>query len=167
MITGRKREQVILNKLLNSKRAEFLAIYGRRRVGKTFLIHEFFKNKGIYLEITGRNKASKSEQLMNFYKEFSSLFPEESPAKPPKGWSKAFELVLSIVRKTNPDTKFIFFLDELPWLSSPKSGFLAALDYFWNRHLSRFPNALLVVCGSSAHWMIKKVINDKGGLHEG
>ena len=109
MITGREREQAILNKLLHSKRAEFLAIYGRRRVGKTFLIHEFFKDKGIYLEITGSNKASKSEQLMNFHKEFAALFPEEAPTKAPKNWSDAFDLVLSIVRKINPHTKFIFF----------------------------------------------------------
>ncbi len=165
VIRQREKEQAILNRFFRSKKAEFLAIYGRRRIGKTYLIREFFKNKGVYLEITGSNKVAKREQLKNFYREFRVLFPKSISDKTPRDWSEAFELVTKAAGQMDSLVKFIFFIDELPWLASPKSGFLAALDYFWNRHLSQMPNALLIVCGSAAHWMIKKVINDKGGLH--
>jgi len=162
MIIGREREQATLKKLLYSEKAEFLAIYGRRRIGKTFLIHEFFKDKGLYFEITGSNKASKKEQLKNFARELRTLSPVSSTFE---DWTDAFDALLKEIKLRDPSQKFIFFIDELPWLASPKSGFLSALDYFWNRHLSRLSNVLVIVCGSAAHWMIKKVVNDKGGLH--
>lgn len=165
MIIGREKERAILTKLLHSKKAEFLAIYGRRRIGKTFLIHEFFKDKGIYLLVTGTKKAPKSEQLKNFYRGLCALFPNANQEERPKEWSDAFDMLLKEIQKLNPSTKFILFMDELPWLATAKSGLLPALDYFWNHHLSRMPNVILIVCGSAAHWMIKKVINDKGGLH--
>jgi hypothetical protein len=165
MITCREKEQALLNKLFRSKRAEFVAIYGRRRIGKTFLVHEFFQNKGIYLEITGSNKTPKKEQLKAFWKEFGTTFPTAAAKKPPLSWSDAFTCVLEALRLIDPAIKFIFFIDELPWFALRKSGFLAALDYAWNRHFSRMPNVLLIICGSAAHWMIKKVVNDKGGLH--
>jgi len=162
MIIGREKELNVLKKLLRSEKAEFLAIYGRRRIGKTFLIHEFFKDKGLYFEITGSNKASKKEQLKNFTRELRTLFPGNYEFD---DWTDAFDALLKGIELKDHSKKFIFFIDELPWFSSPKSGFLSALDYFWNRHLSRLSNVLLIVCGSAAHWMIKKVINDKGGLH--
>lgn len=162
MIIGREKELETLKKVLLSEKAEFLAIYGRRRIGKTFLIHEFFKDKGLYFEVTGSNKASKKEQLKNFARELQALFPGTYKFE---DWSDAFDALLKGIESRDPSKKFIFFIDELPWLASAKSGFLAALDYFWNRHLSRIPNVLLIVCGSAAHWMIKKIVNDKGGLH--
>lgn len=165
MIVGREKEQAILMKLFQSKRAEFLAIYGRRRIGKTFLIHEFFKDKGLYLEITGINKAPKKEQLKNFFSELCAKFPQFNNKPCPREWSNAFSYLKELIQSVKPSVKFILFIDELPWFSSPKSGFLSALDYAWNRHLSRLPNVLLIICGSAAHWIIKNVINDKGGLH--
>jgi len=164
MIFGREKEQETLDKLLASDNAEFLAVYGRRRIGKTYLVHEFFQDKGVYLEVTGSNKASKKVQLRNFHKQLKSL-SKAVARKIPQSWPDAFDEVLKIVQKLKSRKKFIFFIDELPWFASHKSGFLSALDYFWNAHFSRIPNALLIICGSSAHWMIKKVINDKGGLH--
>lgn len=165
MIFGREKEQTLFTKYLKSKRAEFLAVYGRRRIGKTFLISEFFKTKGVYLEVTGSKKTSKAGQIKNFMKEFRAQFPDMAPPMLPKHWSDVFDLVENVAKKVDPNVKFILFIDELPWFASPKSGFLAALDYSWNRHLSRFPNVILIICGSAAHWMIKKVVNDKGGLH--
>lgn len=161
-IIGRQKELEILDRLWNSKKAEFLAVYGRRRIGKTFLIYQFFKDKGVYFEITGSHNATKKEQLKNFAREFRDLFGDNSEFQ---DWGDAFDALHQKIQHLNPDQKFIFFIDELPWLASPKSGFLSALDHFWNRYLSRMPNVLLIVCGSAAHWMIKKVIHNKGGLH--
>jgi hypothetical protein len=162
MIIGREKELEILKKFLRSERAEFLAIYGRRRIGKTFLIHEFYKDKGTYFEITGSNKASKKEQLKNFARELGILFPGTEKMN---DWSDAFDVLLKRIQMMDSNKKFIFFIDELPWFATHKSGFLSALDYFWNRHFSRIPGFLLIICGSAAHWIIKKIINDKGGLH--
>jgi len=164
MIFGRKKEQETLNKLLASKNAEFLAVYGRRRIGKTYLIHEFFQDQGLFLEVTGSNEAPKREQIYNFHLKLKA-FSSDVVDNVPKTWSEAFHEVVKLVQNLDPQKKFIFFIDELPWFASPRSGFLSALDYFWNAYLSRFRNALLIICGSSAHWMIEKVINDRGGLH--
>lgn len=162
---GRENEKKLLKELYESDRPEFLAIYGRRRVGKTYLVNEFFRGKGVYFEITGSKKAPKSEQLANFYREFISLFQNEEAAIPPKDWGEALNLLKTALSKIPETQKVILFFDELPWLSSPRSGFLRALDYFWNRHLSRMRNVKLIVCGSAASWMIHHVINDKGGLY--
>lgn len=164
MIFGRETEKAVLDRLFLSKNAEFLAVYGRRRIGKTFLIAEFFKNKGVYFEVTGIKDASKKDQLKRFYKEFSSKFPKEALAAP-KDWSDAFDLMAAVAKNLDPQSKFILFLDELPWLASAKSEFLPNLDYAWNHTLSRFPNILLIVCGSAAAWILRKVIKNKGGLH--
>lgn len=165
-IVGRKQEIRILQRLYQSNKAEFLAIYGRRRIGKTFLIHQFFKDTGIYFEVTGSRKASKAEQLANFYREFVALFKQETEIqKVPKSWDEAFHQLKEAISLIPSTQKVILFFDELPWLASPKSGFLSALDYFWNRHASRMPNVLMIVCGSAASWMIKKIIQDRGGLH--
>ncbi len=164
-IVGRQREKQILEKLYKSEKAEFLAIYGRRRIGKTFLINQFFKDSGIYFEITGSKGAHTKEQLVNFHREFIALFKSEGEYLVPKNWSEAFYHLTQVLKSISSSQKIILFFDELPWLASPKSGFLQALDYFWNRHASRLSNILLIICGSAASWMIKKVINDRGGLH--
>jgi predicted AAA+ superfamily ATPase len=162
---GREREKKILKEFYESEKAEFLAIYGRRRVGKTYLVHEFFKDKGVYFEITGSKKAPKSEQLANFYREFKTLFLFEKADQCPKDWGEALNLLKEALAKIPETEKIVLFFDELPWLASPRSGFLRALDYFWNRHISRMKNVKLIVCGSAASWMIHHVINDRGGLY--
>jgi uncharacterized protein len=164
-IIGRKEEQRLLERLYRSESAEFLAIYGRRRIGKTFLISRFFKNLGIYFEVTGSKGSSKEQQIQNFYQEFLALFKSEAKTTLPNNWSEAFDLLREQLIAIPTSQKIIIFFDELPWLCSPKSGFLQALEYFWNRHASRMPNVILIICGSAASWMIKKVIYDRGGLH--
>ncbi len=162
-LIGREPEIEVLDRLYASKNAEFLAIYGRRRVGKTFLITEHFKDKGIFFEITGAPNASTKEQILNFYDEFCALFKKEK--KPPKTWGEAFGLLRDAIKDIPPSQKVVLFFDELPWLASPRSRFLQALDYNWNRHFSRMPNVLLIVCGSSAFWMVSQIVNNKGGLY--
>lgn len=163
-IIGRKKELKVLEELLQSPRAEFLAVYGRRRVGKTYLISEFFKDKGTYFELTGIKNASKSEQLKNFSVEFGDRFFKRKRPNPPKDWTEAFTMLRHELDQFKEE-KILLFFDELPWLASPKSGFLQALDHLWNRYLSRDKRVILIVCGSAASWMIKKVINNKGGLY--
>ena len=164
-IFGRRSEQKKLHSLLHSKEAEFLAVYGRRRVGKTFLIREFFSRKGKYFEISGEKDAPLNQQLKNFAKSFSECFLDHILIQTPSDWRAAFDLVTKEAQKIPKSKKFIFFIDEVPWFSSRKSGFIQALDYYWNHYWSKQKNFLLVTCGSAASWMIENLINAKGGLY--
>ncbi|MDN3506045.1 MAG: ATP-binding protein [Simkaniaceae bacterium] len=161
-IIGRKKEQNLLREILTSKEAEFLAIYGRRRVGKTFLIREYFSKKGFYFELTGEKDGSKSEQLKNFAGVLGEVF---GVFQVPRDWKEAFEMLTLQIKKIPKKKKCIIFLDELPWLAGRKSGFLQALDYYWNRHWSGLNNVILIACGSAASWMLTNLVNAKGGLH--
>lgn len=164
-IIGRQNELNVLQSVYKSNKAEFVAIYGRRRVGKTFLVSQYFQNKGIYFEITGSQMASVQEQLKNYHREFLALFDSECYTTEPESWSDALYRLYETINALDSKHKIILFFDELPWLATPRSGFMAALEYIWNRHLSRNPNVKLIICGSAAAWMIKHVIHNKGGLY--
>ena len=162
-IIAREKELEILHSMLHSKKPEFLAVYGRRRVGKTFLIREFFCDKGIYFHITGVKGASTAKQLRSFTDEFKRVFG--GTIKTPKNWQEAFFLLRDAINTMAGLQRIILFFDELPWLTGHSSGFLQDLDHLWNRHLSSNHRILLIVCGSSATWMIRKITQNKGGLH--
>lgn len=164
-IIGRERERRILERLYSSEKAEFLAIYGRRRVGKTFLISRFFRNKSIYFEVTGIKGASLGNQLQNFAQELADTFFGGQSQEAPASWQEAFTVLRKQVEKIDSSQKITIFLDELPWLASARSGFLQALDHLWNRYLSRLPNVILIVCGSAASWILKKIVHDQGGFY--
>lgn len=167
-LIGREKEIKLLDNIMNSASAEFIAVYGRRRIGKTYLIHHYFKNKGFYFELTGRKDASKSIQLKNFTQVYADVFNQGIKTPVPTDWDDAFYQLKETMEKlvfSDVTQKVILFLDELPWLAAPRSGFLEALDLFWNRYMSRNPHFILIVCGSAAEWMIKKIIANKAGLH--
>ena len=169
-IIGRQAEKEKLQRLITSESPEFLAIYGRRRVGKTYLITEFFDDKGELLEIVGSPDASKELHLSRFSTELSHTFSLQKESCDFSDWNDAFASLMEAVtthHAQNPDRKIILFFDEVPWLNRNKSGFLTALDYTWNKFLSKkkYNYILTVICGSAASWMIKRVVNNKGGLH--
>lgn len=164
-IIGREQEKRILEKLYRSKESEFLAVYGRRRVGKTYLIHNFFKDRGLYFALTGQRDGDLRQQLENFAEVFGAAFLDGYAAAPPKSWNDALKQMASALDKHASEHKIILFFDELPWLASRRSGFLGALDYFWNSWASRKKNVIVIICGSAASWMIGKVLHHKGGLH--
>lgn len=163
-IIARYPELQALDKIYHSGKPEFLAIYGRRRIGKTFLIREFFRDKGVYFHITGVKDAPVRKQLRNFADEFKRVFGHP-PSPSPKDWQEAFSLLKDAIEGLPGEQRIILFFDELPWLSTHRSGFLQDIDYFWNRHMSDNNRIVLVVCGSAAAWMIRKIIQHKGGLH--
>ena len=165
LIVGRDRELEVLKEIHESTEPQFLAIYGRRRIGKTYLISEFFKDKGVYFEVTGMKDGTLTEQLFQFAYEFSRRFADGERVTPPKSWAEALQTLHSAIEKVEAGKKIILFFDEVPWLASPRSKFLNALEHFWNRYLSRNKNVVLIICGSSASWIIRNIINNKGGLH--
>src|SRR5882757_9587603 len=163
LIAGRKEEQLIMNQLLTSEKAEFLAVYGRRRVGKTFLIRQVYQRQ-IAFQMTGIASANTPQQLANFYSVLKEVDASSVQDSLPKNWFDAFSLLKSYLQKLKAPKKVIFF-DELPWIDTPRSNFLSALEHFWNAWASDRPDIILVVCGSAASWMINKVINNRGGLY--
>jgi uncharacterized protein len=162
-IIGRAKELQEFNRLTNTGASEFIAIYGRRRVGKTFLIREAFNNKFDFY-ITGMANATLSQQLANFHLAIKKYDPSGIITAPAGNWLDAFHQ-LSLLLETKKSKKKIVFLDEMPWLDTAQSGFISALEYFWNSWASAREDILLIVCGSAASWMINKLIHNRGGLY--
>ena len=163
-IIGRENEMALLDDLLKSKSADLLAMYGRRRVGKTFLIYTFFHNQLVF-ELTGIKNGTLKEQLQLFSLALQKATGSALALKPPVNWIEAFDALSWYLSTKNPKIKSVVFLDELPWLDGKKSGFLPAFEHFWNSWASRQPNLLVVVCGSAASWMIRNITQATGGLH--
>lgn len=170
-IIGRKQEIEELEHLLESDKSEFLAIYGRRRVGKSFLIEEVYGKKmafstvGLYFNKEDRPSLRyRQEQLAHFYESLIQYGLSENE-NCPNNWLEAFRLLRKLL-EANKSKRKVIFLDELPWLAGPQSSeFVAELGYFWNSWAARQRNIVLVVCGSATSWMLDNVIRDYGGLY--
>jgi uncharacterized protein len=162
-IVGRVKEIALLNTLLKSDESEFLALYGRRRIGKTHLIRQVFKEQ-IVFECSGLHQKVFSQQLENFWLMLMEYSQNKTPVPQPKTWLQAFAQLKSYLNGLGEGKKVVF-LDEIAWFETPRSGFLAALDNFWNQFCTKRDDVILVICGSAASWIINKVVNDRGGLH--
>lgn len=164
MIIARKPEMKVLNRLYHSKEAEFLVLSGRRRIGKTFLIREFFKNKNcLFFHVTGIQDGDFNTQLKKFASALSETFYGGTTIATPNDWDAAFAILHKEIVKINQ--KVIVFIDELPWMATRKSGLLQEIDHYWNHYWSSLKNIVFIACGSSASWLTKKIIYHKGGLH--
>jgi uncharacterized protein len=160
---GRKKEIERLERLIESKRSDFLAITGRRRVGKTFLIDTVL-GKYYCFSMTGIKNASAKEQLVNFGVKLSEYDGNLKP-ETPQNWQMAFLQLKKYLKTLDKSRKHVIFLDELPWMATPKSDFVQFLAHFWNDYLSKEPHFIFVICGSATSWISQKIINDPGGLH--
>lgn len=161
-LIGREHETAILKEVMHNNKSELIAIYGRRRVGKTFLVREYFKNE-IVFEIAGLYQGSMSDQLSNFTKEIFKN--SRGKITTPANWLEAFTLLENYLNKLKSAKKKIVFIDEFPWMATPKSKFLMAFENFWNSYCSKRKDLVVVICGSAASYMIQKIIKNKGGLH--
>ena len=162
-ITGRTAEIAILENLFQSKRSEFVAIYGRRRVGKTFLVKELFGQRYAFY-MSGLSNAGTKLQLTNFMAALGRFDTKTEGGGIPPTWFAAFQLLIRYLEKC-PQKRKVVFIDELPWLDTPRSGFVTALEHFWNSWAYHRNDVLLIACGSSTSWMIDSLINNRGGLH--
>lgn len=166
-LSGRAPEQEVLSRLLGSGKSEFLAVYGRRRVGKTFLIRRFFEGERVhYFEMVGRFEGTLDEHLRVFAESLSRAFFGGADLKTPATWHEAFRSLGSAIEGLRKSKhKVVLFFDELPWIATHRSGCLQELEHFWNAWCSRRDDIVLVVCGSAASWMLKRIVNARGGLH--
>ena len=160
-IIGRKSEIERLEKYVASNRSEFIAVYGRRRVGKTFLIKELFEGK-LTFRLTGKENVNTKEQLENFGYALGNF---TGHVEIPNSWAQAFRMLsIFIEQEVEEDTKIIF-IDELPWFDTHGSNFISALEHFWNDWAAYRRDIKLIVCGSATTWMLDNVVNSRGGLH--
>lgn len=160
MFVGREKEKEELSRAFRERESRFVAVYGRRRVGKTCLIREVFKDKLAFYH-SGLSRAKTSAQL----KEFSlSLVRYGGSRTVPKDWFEAFDQ-LALLIESSKKRKKVIFIDEMPWLDTARSNFISALEHFWNSWASARNDILLIACGSATSWIIKKLLKNKGGLH--
>lgn len=164
-LIGRKEELKKLKSYLNSRKSEFVAIYGRRRVGKTFLVRKAYNNEFSF-QLTGLANVSMEHQLGQFH---AALLKSASivgwEPKLAADWFVAFRQLTEFLEKLPEGKKKVLFLDELPWLDTHNSKFLSGLEHFWNSWASARNDIVLIVCGSAASWMLNNLINNRGGLH--
>lgn len=154
-----------MDKILQSNQAEFLAIYGRRRVGKTFLIRQYLQDH-IVFELAGAKESAKEQQLLNFFGEYLRRTNRRMETQAPVSWHQAFDYLAGyLYALPRPTAKHVVFLDEMPWMDTPRSEFISALEFFWNQHVSKMDHVLLIACGSASSWIRKKLINARGGLY--
>ena len=161
MIIGRKQEQKELLEAANAEYSKFVAVYGRRRVGKTFLIRETF-NYSFTFQHTGLAKGKLKDQLLSFRASLQTASGKRYNQF--KSWYEAF-FSLEEWLGSLPEGKKTIFLDELPWMDTPRSNFISGLEHFWNSWASARKDIVLIVCGSATSWIVNKLINNHGGLH--
>ena len=167
MLIGRKQEIEILKKYHESNESEFLVVYGRRRVGKTYLVRQYF-NDEFYFCATGVAPEDSSTarfrvNMERFGKSLNQYGIDQAGA--PATWMEAFDRLRDGIVNSGPTGKKVIFFDEMPWMDTPKSGFVRALEYFWNSFASARTDILFIVCGSASAWISHKLFDNKGGLH--
>lgn len=160
-ILGRETEKEILSRIYVSGRSEFVAVYGRRRVGKTFLIREYFEEE-IVFQCSGMANVGTQEQLRSFY--YTLRRYGSRVDRVPKDWLEAFEDLITYLESI-PTMRKVVFIDELPWMDTVGSQFVSALEHFWNGWASGRRDIVLIVCGSATSWMMDNLIHNHGGLY--
>lgn len=165
---GRKKEIIELNNLYNSGKSELVAIYGRRRIGKTYLVDEALKGRITFRHaglspVDTDKKGMLKQQLEHFY--YSLQIQGMKQRKKPTSWLEAFFMLEQFLEQVDDGSRQVIFLDELPWLDTPRSGFMTAFEGFWNTWGCHRDNLMVVVCGSANSWILDNLINNHGGLY--
>lgn len=163
IVIGRNREMAELQRSFESDRSEFVIVYGRRRVGKTYLVDNFFNYKYDF-SFVGGHRLTKQKQLRNFAKAMKKY--AHLPRQPKyASWDDAFDALEELMESLPEDKRKVIFIDEMSWIDTPQSEFVDALESFWNGWAARRQDILFVASGSSTSWMMDKLVENQGGLH--
>jgi len=163
-LIGRKQEQKELRRLYESGEAELVVVYGRRRVGKTYLVNQVFEKEGFVFKVTGLHRQKRQVQLDNFVSALKEYSAKED-WKTPVTWSEAFGELKKYLKETRTGDRRVLFIDELPWMDTQGGKFLPAFEAFWNGWASAQDDLMLIICGSATNWIINKFFTNKGGLY--
>lgn len=147
---------------MESERSEFVVVYGRRRIGKTFLVRRFFKDNYAF-SFVGKHEMRREQQLAEFAKELM-CYSHSTFVPQLKNWTEAFDALQRLLETYNISGKKVVFFDEMPWMDTPKSDFVSALENFWNGWANMRDDIVLVACGSATSWMVDKLLHNQGGL---
>lgn len=164
MVVGRYREKKVLTKMLEKNTSELAVVFGRRRVGKTYLVRHFYQEH-IVFELVGLYEGDTHLQLQNFHEKIIKTSARFKNTSQPKNWLSAFRMLEDYIDGLKGKKKKVIFIDEFPWIATPRSKFLMAFEHFWNSYCTKRNDLVVVVCGSAASFMVKKIIQNKGGLH--
>ena len=162
-IIGRQEEIKVLERKYNSRKSEFVIVYGRRRIGKTFLVNELFSDRFTF-SFVGARKQKTQIQLKRFAMQLK-YFSGSTYAPMLLTWEDAFNELRTLIENRPKDERKVIFFDEMPWIDSPRSAFVDALEYFWNAWAAQRNDILFIACGSATSWMVNRLVNNKGGLH--
>lgn len=163
-LIAREQECARLQKCLESDRSELITIYGRRRIGKTFLVDEFF-NQQYDFTCVGVHRGNKAVQLRNFAKQLKRAMGEKTAQKF-TDWMDAFDALEDYLETLPSDRKKVVFIDEMPWMDTGKADFVMALENFWNGWAARRRDILMIATGSASSWMVENIEDNQGGLHD-
>jgi len=165
-MVGRIDEQKLLHELAQSGESELVVIYGRRRVGKTYLVRETFNNDFFfsYTGIANCNAGQQRREFAKYLREYGWK-PKSNDNETPKNWFDAFDVLRGLIIKAKSKKRLVIFIDEMPWMDNKKSDFVPAFEHFWNGWASGQKNIMLIICGSAASWITKKIFRNKGGLY--
>ena len=162
-LIARNREIKELRRLYQSKRSELVIVYGRRRIGKTFLVNQVFQNEFTFTYV-GARKQPQRVQLERFARQLQEF--SGSPYSPTlNSWEEAFEQLKTLIKMRPAKERKVVFFDEMPWIDTPRSSFVDALEYFWNAWAAQRSDILFIACGSATSWMVNKLVKNQGGLH--
>ena len=164
MVVGRYREKKVLTQMLENNASELAVVFGRRRVGKTYLVRNFYQEH-IVFELVGLYGGNIHLQLQNFHEKIIRASSKFKNTDQPKNWLSAFRMLEDYIDGLKSKKKKVIFIDEFPWIATPRSKFLMAFEHFWNSYCTKRNDLVVVVCGSAASFMVKKIIQNKGGLH--
>lgn len=162
-LIARNREIKELGRVYESKRSEFVIVYGRRRIGKTFLVNQVFQDRFTFTYV-GARKQPQRVQLQRFARQLQEF--SGSPYCPAlSSWEDAFEELKALIKMRPAEERKVIFFDEMPWIDTPRSSFVDALEYFWNAWAAQRTDILFIACGSATSWMVNKLVKNQGGLH--
>lgn len=165
-LIGRAEHIKRLSRCLLSKQAEFITLCGRRRIGKTYLIKQFFQDKDVvFFCATGEKDAAMKQQIKHFTEQIGSTFYNNMPIREEKNWNDTLLLLTRSIDNEDSGRPIILFFDEFPWMASAKSSLLQTLAYYWNQYWSTNSRIKLIICGSTASWIIEHIVNNTAGLH--
>ena len=162
-IVARTKEIEALNRKYNSSKSEFVIVYGRRRIGKTFLVNNMFAGRFTFTYV-GARKQNQKKQLRRFADQLKT-YTGSAYAPALSNWDEAFKALQILIDARPKEERKVIFFDEMPWIDTPRSSFVEALEYFWNSWAAQRDDVLFIACGSATSWMVQNLVKNKGGLH--
>ncbi|MFH1654342.1 MAG: ATP-binding protein [Pseudomonadota bacterium] len=163
---GRRDEIRRLDEIVERKRASFIVVYGRRRVGKTELIEQYFCNDTVLkfegIEIDKEDVRNYDErqkfQIDQSLKRLAKYLDNPLIGKVQcRTWGDFFDILSEVATKQN----VVIYFEEIQWLANYESHFFSELKPFWDDRWRHNEKLKLVICGSSTSFIVGQLLSNK------